>query len=209
MIIVTTSSGRHWQSNTNSIGPRSLPAAGQYPRLCWWHHLLAWGRRGHSLGPLPGWVLGFGQRQGLFQGVGLCGAPPARPVRVPWDQVAWALSAVAVLGCGAQFRRSTRKLWLYLYFFRVFFCFFGSKLTPPGALEKARLCTGGCCPASPSTRGSEQRCCSGEGTVGRRWTSAPLPSQIPLLELEIWGIGPCAAPLPRAIPWGIGAEAWT
>lgn len=94
----------------------------------------------------------------------------------------------------------------FFNFLGLFFCFFGSKLTPPGALEKARLCPGGCRPASPAAQGSEQRCCSGDGTVGRSQIFASFPSQIPTLELEIWGIRPCVAP--PATPRGIGAGPW-
>lgn len=153
MIIVTTSSGRHWQSNTNSISPRSPLAAGRYPGLCRWHRLLAQGRRGHSLGPLPGWVLGFGQRQGLLQGAGLCGAPLACQVRVPWDQAAWALGAVAVLGCGAQLRGSTRKLWLYLYFFRFFFLLFWQQTYPSRCPGESKTVHRGLLPCQPLRTG--------------------------------------------------------
>lgn len=83
----------------------------------------------------------------------------------------------------------------FFIFLGLFFCFFGSKLTSPGTLEKARLCTGGCCPASPSAQGSEQRFCSGKGTVGRSQTSTPQPSQVPSLEPAIWGTGPHTTPL--------------
>lgn len=128
------------------------------------------------------------------------GTPQAHPAPVPWDcvpLVRWPCRVVVLSPMGAP------KIMAFSLF--LLFC---SKLTPPGALEKARLCTGGCCPASPSAQGSEQRCCSGEGTVGRSQTSVPLPSQIPLLEPAIWGTGPHATLLshPMGHRWGSREE---
>lgn len=157
---------------------------------------------GHGLAPLPGWMLAFGQGQGLLfpPGCRILGPLRLTQPRCPGTVCPWC-GGHAGLWCSAPWEHP--KLWLFLFF--LLFC---SKLTPPGALEKARLCTGGCCPASPSAQGSEQRCCSGEGTVGRSQTSVPLPSQIPLLEPAIWGTGPHATLLshPMGHRWGSREE---
>lgn len=47
-------------------------------------------------------------------------------------------------------------------------------------LDEARLCPGACCPASPSAQGTEQRCCSREGTMGRSQVSAAPAQPNPL-----------------------------
>lgn len=65
MIIVTTSSGRHWQSNTETVVPPLLsPAAGGSGGCA--GASPAPSGRGDGLAPLPGWILGFGQCQGLL-----------------------------------------------------------------------------------------------------------------------------------------------
>lgn len=164
-------------------GPGAAPAAAPVPS----GHHGAWAGPSPcadaGLWPLPGAVV-----SSRMQG---SGTPQAHPAPVPWDRTACAPGVMAMPGCGAQPHGSTQNYgFFFIYFF--FLLFFGSKITPPGALENARLCIGGCCPASPSTQGSEQRCCSGEGTVGRSQILVPLFSQIPLLESAVWGTGPRA-----------------
>lgn len=179
MIMVTTSSRRHWQSNTDTVPAPFSAGARTVLGLRQRHRPLPRDTTGHGLAPLPAWMLGFGQCQGLLFPPGCRVLGPHRltqPQHLGLGTMGPWCRGHAGLWCSAPWEHP--KLWLFLYF-DFFFCFFGSKLTPPGALEKARLCRGACCPASSSAQGSEQRCCSGEGTVGRSQTSVPLPVKSP------------------------------
>lgn len=207
MIMVTTSSGRHWQSNTETVpaplstgadtGGRTVLGQRPFPRA----------RTGHGPAPLPGWMLGFGHCQGLLFPPGFRVLEPSHPAPVPWNWAVCAPGATARPGCGAQPHGSTQNYGFFFFIYIFFFLLFWQKLTPPGALEKARLCTGACCPASPCAQGSEQRGCSGEGTVGRRQILVPLFSQIPLLESAIWGAGPRATLLSHPMGHRCGSRA--
>lgn len=207
MIMVTTSSGRHWQSNTETVpapfstGGRTLLGLHQQ------HHPFPRDATGAWTGPSPWMDAGLWPVPGatLSSRMRGSGTPQAHPA--PWDWAACAPGAMAMPGFGAQPHGSTQNYGFFFILFLFFFAFLAANLPLLGALEKARLCTGGCCPASPSTQGSEQRCCSGEGTVGRSQTSVPLPSQIPLLESAVWGTGPCATFLSHPMGHRCGSRA--
>lgn len=168
MIIVTTSSGRHWQSRTELVSApvlRAPPAPGSrvVSGLRWRRRLLRVGDGG--LAPLPGWMLGSGRCRGCSLllkclGAGWEGAAPCPPPRLPQPRCpggcAGALPPALVLQCSApwehlQIMAFSFLLCLFVCLFFAFF-FFGSKLPPPDALEKARPCTRGCCPTGHQCR---------------------------------------------------------
>lgn len=194
MIIVTTSSGRHWQSNTETVLAPVLRRQRGGTWGCAGGIACSLGAGRGTVWPLSldgCWTSASAGGCSFLQGAGLCGVPLARQPRCPGSGryvplVLWPCWVVVLSPAGAP-----ANYGFFYIFLGLFFCFFGSKLTPAGALEKVRLCTGGCCPASPSHRAQSR---SGEGTVGRSQTSAPLQSQIPSLELAIWGIEPRATP---------------
>lgn len=171
------------EQHRNGIGPCSPPAAGWYPGLCRWHCLLPRDGRGRAVLPLsldgcwasaaPGAAPSSrvrGSAGPLWLTQPWCPGTGQRVPLVPW--LCWVV-VLSTVGAPANYG-------FFLYFFRGFFCFFGSKLNTPGALEKAKLCTGGCLSASPSAQGSEQSCCSRGGTVGRSQSSAPPAQPNPL-----------------------------
>lgn len=165
MIIVTTSSGRHWQSRTELVSApvlRAPPTLGSrvVPGLRQRQQLLRAGDGGLVL--LPGWLLGSSRCRGcslLLKCLGAEweGAAPWASPSFPSPDVLGAVLGLCLLPwcCSAQPHRSTCKLWLFLFYFVCLFFaffFFGSKLPPPDALEKARQCAGGCCPTGHQCR---------------------------------------------------------
>lgn len=166
-----------------------------------------WRGQGSSA-PLPGWMLGFSSPGGcsFLQGVGLCGAPLAYPAPVPWDRAACALGAVAVLGCSAQHCGSTRKLWLFLYFFRVFFAFLAANLPLQVPWRKQNCAQGAASLPAPPHRGQSRAAAPGEGPWAGARPLPPLPNQIPSLEPAIWGTGPHAAPPGFSRGIGVGPQ---
>lgn len=210
MIIVTTSSGRHWQSNTETVSAASSARAGWYPGLRRWHRLLPRGGRGGRFGPSPWMDAGLRPVLGaaLSSRVRALRGPPARPAPVPWDRAACAPGAVAMLGCGAQPCRSTRKLWLFLYFFRFvfsffFFAFLAANLPLQVPWRKQDCAQGAAALPAPPHRARSRGAAPGKGPWAGARPLSPCRAKSPRWSRQC-GVPDAVMP-PQAIPWGIDA----
>lgn len=158
MIIVTTSSGRHWQSNTETVLAPVLRRQQGGTRGCAGGIACSLGAGRGTVWPLSldgCWTSASAGGCSFLQGAGLCGVPLAHPAPVPRERAVCAPGAAAVLGCGAQPCRSTCKLWLFLYIFRFIFLLFWQQTYPSRCPGESKTVHGGLLPCQPLTQGSE------------------------------------------------------
>lgn len=178
MIMVTTSSRRHWQSNTDTVPAPFPTGARTVLGLRQRHRPLPRDSTGHGLAPLPARALGFGQCQGLLFPPGCRFWEPSGPPSpstlglgstCPWCRGHAGFVVLSPMGAP--------KTMAFSFFF--FFAFFGSKFTPPGALEKARLCTGGAALPAPLHRGQSRGAALGKGLWAGARPRSPSPVKSP------------------------------
>lgn len=151
IIIIMTSSRRHWQSNTEAVSGPVLTGSRVAPGAVLAASQAALGEQEGTVGSLSldgCWALTSAGGCSSLQGGGPVSpsSSPGPGALGPCGMCPGATGRVVVVPspCG---------LWLFLFVLGSFFAFAGSKPTPPSALEKARLCPGGCCPASPTAQG--------------------------------------------------------
>lgn len=137
MIIVTTSSGRHWQSRTELVSApvlRTPPAPGSrvVSGLRWRRRLLRVGDGG--LAPLPGWMLGSGRCRGCslllkclgagWEGAAPC-PPPASPALMSWGLCWGSASCPGAAVLSPMGAPANYGFFFFTLFVRLFvFCFF-------------------------------------------------------------------------------------
>lgn len=206
MIIVTTSSGRHWQSNTETVSAPVLRQQWGGTRGCAGGIACSLGAgRGGRFGPSP-WmdarlqpVLGAALSSRVQ---GFVGPPWLAQPGCPGT--GWHVPLVAVPGCGAQPHRSTHKLWLFLYFFRVFFFAFLAANLPLQVPWRKQDCAqrAAALPAPPH-RGQSRGAAPGKGARAGARPLPPCPVKSPRWSWQFAVLD--RAPPPLAIPQGIGA----
>lgn len=128
---------------------------------------------GHGLAPLPGWMLAFGQGQGLLfpPGCRILGPLRLTQPRCPGTVCPWC-GGHAGLWCSAPWEHP--KLWLFL-----FFCFFAANLPLQVLWRKQDCAQGAAALPAPLHRGQSRGAALGKGLWAGARPRSPCPVKSP------------------------------